>query len=184
MAKYGGLTGPGSHGFPGWPSKVHGAPSGGGRYNLPSSLGIPEGVPLGVGGPVGAAAGVPTSNLDAEGRQLIPNGIISAEGSRHVRTIYYRFVGTRGFECHDLSVECLAEPHREYLNGNMPFELIYLMATAEKPGEAYDRLIHHNPELPYAVLHGSEPWFGGDQGPGEQGLRPPHRGSESGAAGE
>jgi hypothetical protein len=47
----------------------------------------------------------------------------------------------------------------------MPFELIYLMATSEKPGEVYDRLIHHNPELPYTILHGSAPWFGGEQGP-------------------
>jgi hypothetical protein len=162
MAKFGGLTGPGSHGFPGWPSKVHGAPSGGGRHNAPSSQGIPEGIPLGTFTSVGA--GVPSSNFDAEYRQLIPNGIISAKGSRIVRTIYYRFAGTRGFECHDLAVECLTEPHREYLNGNMPFELIYLMATSEKPGEVYDRLIHHNPELPYTILHGSAPWFGGDQG--------------------
>jgi hypothetical protein len=161
MAKYGGLTGPGSHGFPGWPSKVPGAPSGKGRYNAPSSVGIPEGVPLGGGVPVPQV--VPSSNFDAEWRQLIPSGVISAAGSQFVRSIYYSFAGSRGFECHSLEVECLEEPHRDYLNGNMPFELIYLIATADKPGEAYDRLIHHNPELPYAAFYGTRPWFSGDQ---------------------
>ena len=162
MAKYGGLTGPGSHGFPGWPSKVPGAPSGGGRYNAPRSSGIPDGAPLGAGTPANAA--VPSSNFDDERRQMIPNGVFPITGSKYIRSLHYRCAGSRGFECHNLEVECIEEPHREYLNGNMPFELIYLVLTSDNPGEAYDRLIHHNPELPYAVIYGTHPWYSGEQG--------------------
>jgi hypothetical protein len=85
-------------------------------------------------------------------------------GSKYIRSLYYRCAGSREFEYHNLEVECIEEPHREYLNGNMPFELIYLVLTSDNPGEAYDRLIHHNPELPYAVIYGTHPWFSGEQG--------------------
>lgn len=156
MSNYGGLTGPGSHGFPGWPSKVHGAPSGGGRHNAPAGGG-PLGSPPPGAVPLGTSA--PSSNFDAAGQRLVPDGIINAEGSQYIVSMYYQCAGNRSFECHNLEVQCKDEEHREYLNGNMPFELIYMIVTSANPGETYDRLIHTNPELPFTAFYGEREWF-------------------------
>jgi len=34
-----------------------------------------------------------------------------------------------------------------------------MIVTAANPGEAYDRLIHTNPELPFAAFYGEREWF-------------------------
>jgi len=152
MAKYGGLTGPGSYGFPGWPSKSHGAPSGGGRHNAPAR----EGIILRNGFGQQFPKGLPRRNEIVDGRWLLPNFLrIPASGSKAARALLFSFPDSRGMKYSDffgLTAECLNEPHRDWLNGGsafFPFELMYTIAKSEEPGALYDQLIHFNSGMPY-----------------------------------
>lgn len=156
MPNYGELSEPGSHVFPGWPSKVQGASSRGGRYNAPAG-----GMPFGASPPDAfrSMVGVPSSNFDAAGNRIVPDGVITVDGSKYVRAMYYQCAGNRSFECHSLEVQCLDDEHREYLNGNMCFELIFQVVTAANPGEAYDWRIHTNPEFLFTTSYVVRDWF-------------------------
>jgi hypothetical protein len=152
MAKYGGLTGPGSHGFPGWPSKVHGAPSGRGRYNKEAGrqLKVP---------PIhqDLQDDWPFKNEIVNGRWLVPPGFISCKGSKVAKTLCFTF----GNHCLEnttghfyLFTECKeGMAHRFWLNGgdwvHFPFRLIYEIAKAEEPGAVYDEKVHNNIYMPY-----------------------------------
>ena len=152
MAKYGGLTGPGSYGFPGWPSKVHGAASGDGRYNALGNQAVIVGSGFGQQFP----KGLPHRNEIKDGRWLLPNYLrIPAKGSKVAKSLLYSFPEIRGTKYTDfleLTVECLNEPHRDWSNGGsafFPFELVYMIAKSDEPGAAYDQLIHFNTSMPY-----------------------------------
>ncbi len=154
MSKYGGLTGPGSYRFPGWPSKVHGAASGDGRHNA-----LPEqGIILGNGFGQKFPKGLPRRNEIVDGRWLLPNYLrISTKGSKVAKTLLFTFPESRGMRHADffgLTAECYHEPTREWLNGGFiffPFELIYFIAKADEPGAMYDQLIHFNGAMPYVT---------------------------------
>ena len=155
MAKYGGLTGPGSYGFPGWPSKSHGAPSGGGRYNAPSSHGAGSGNARGQH----PLRSLPIRNEIVDGRWLLPNYLrIPAKGSRAAKTLVFSFVERHGMKYSDifgLSVECINEPHRKWrcCGGDaFPFEHMYEMAKSDQPGALYDQWLHFNPTMGYDAV--------------------------------
>lgn len=149
MAKYGGLTGPGSHGFPGWPSKVPGAPSGGGRYNANPGRSLPPPYQS-------SLQDVLLRNQIVNGRWLVPPGFISCTGSKYAKKLCFLFnhYGPKDqLGSFELFTECIAGKHRRWLNGGdqiyFPFSCIYQIANAEQPGEAYDNLVHNNIHMPY-----------------------------------
>ena len=154
MAKNGGHNVRGFRGFPGWPSKVHGAPSGGGRFNAKQAgpFPVPSLQSL-------FLQDVPGKNEIIDGRWLVPPGFISCRGSKVAKTLCltFRHYGPmRNARSFQLFAECIGEPHhRRWLTGgdpsSFPFQLLYLIASSEMPGEAYDRLIHHADGMPYMM---------------------------------